>query len=54
MFAPEMQLHENDGRHLTRNQMEIAGLVVYAVVLAVGYTMAAVLMLLGSGGTRPS
>jgi hypothetical protein len=49
MLIPEMHIHANDGKHLTRNQMEWAGLVVYAFVVAAVYTIAVVLMLLGSG-----
>jgi hypothetical protein len=49
MFVPEMHVQQNDGKHLTRNQMEWAALVVYAFVVAVIYSMAVVLMLLGSG-----
>ena len=49
MLIPEMHVENNDGKQLTRNQLECAGLVVYTVVLAMVYTIATVFMLLGSG-----
>jgi hypothetical protein len=47
-------LPKNDGKHLTRNQLEFASLVIYAVVIAVAYTIAVVVMLLGSGAAQRS
>lgn len=40
-------------QELTRNNMEIAGLVVYFFALAMVFTLFAILMLFGSGAAAP-